>query len=57
MFQEKDLDLQKSIEQLNVTKTMLQNYRTDEGFAKSIATAKSLTEELGSECNFPKKYR
>ena len=57
MFQEKDLDLQKSTEQLNVTKTMLQNYRKDEGFAKSITTAKSLAEELGIECNFPQEIQ
>ena len=56
-FQEKDINLQKSIEQFNVTKTMLQNYRTDEGFAKSITTAKSLAEELGIEWNFPQEIQ
>ena len=36
-------------------KTMLQNYRTDEGLLRQLqqSTAKSLAEELGIECNFP----
>ena len=36
---------------------MLQNYRTDEGFAKAITPAKLLAEELGIECNFPQEIQ
>ena len=36
---------------------MLQNFRTHEGFGKTVIIAKTLVEELDIECNFPKEIQ
>lgn len=43
--------------QLNAVKVMLQNYRTDEGFAKHICNSKIVGEGTGIEFNFPREIQ
>ncbi|CAI6352263.1 unnamed protein product [Macrosiphum euphorbiae] len=57
LLQSPSLDLSEATNQLNITKKLLEDYRSEEGFKKTLKTAKEVAKKVGIDDKFDSLQR